>query len=57
MKTEFPIITVGHFINGFVDWYVTNFETVQPLFTEEVKELFDSVEDFAIEIFFELKTA
>lgn len=49
-----PSITFGQLIIGFPQWYNTNFNEIQNSFTSEAQELFETIEDFAVELFHEI---
>ena len=55
ITTETPVITFGKYLKGFSEWYVKYFDTIKSLFTPEVEEIFEDVENFAVELFIEIK--
>lgn len=43
-------------VKGFAEWFKANFPTISECFTPEASDLFEgSLEDFALELFLELK--
>jgi hypothetical protein len=48
-------VTFGKYVKGFEEWYQMNFNEVQAEFTPEAKDLFDTIEDFAVEIYFQMR--
>jgi hypothetical protein len=50
-----PEILFGHAVTGFVEWYREHYKYLQTLFTEAAAKQFDTIEDFAVEIYLTLK--
>ena len=50
-----PIITFGIYVKGFSEWYKEHFNEVKEQFTKEVEELFDTLEDFAVEVYMTIR--
>jgi hypothetical protein len=42
-------------INGFQDWFKANEAAIRECFTPLCEELFETLEDFAVELYFEWK--
>jgi hypothetical protein len=47
-------LTYSKLIWGFEKWFKANLEELKTLFTAEIAELFESLEDFAVELFAEI---
>jgi hypothetical protein len=50
---EIPQLTFSKIVIGFEEWFKANFNDLVQAFTPEAEHLFDTLEDFAVEIFFE----
>jgi hypothetical protein len=42
-------------IKGFAEWFVIAAEVIRPFYTSEVAEVYEDFEDFAVEVFFDIK--
>jgi hypothetical protein len=52
-----PEITIGRYVKGFAVWYESIYHYVQQIwndFSDDIKDEFETIENFAIELFFEL---
>ena len=49
-----PELTYSTLIRGFKDWFLANLVEIRDAYTAEAQELFDSIEDFAVELWFEI---
>ena len=49
-------ITYSKILPGFSEWFTKYFFTIKELFTKEVEELFETLEDFAVELYLTIKT-
>jgi len=50
-----PENTCGYCVIGFETWYTENFERIKSFFTNDMQDAFGTLEDFAVELFFEVK--
>jgi hypothetical protein len=48
-------LTFSKLIKGFAQWFNDNQKEITESFTPEAAELFDTLEDFAVEIYCEIK--
>ena len=51
MNATMPSITFSRLVVGFEEWFVSNWKIILPLYTPDQQERFETVEDFAVEIF------
>lgn len=51
---EMPPITFGQYLNGFVEWFTQNLQEIQNQFSPELKNEFETLEDFAVELYCEI---
>jgi hypothetical protein len=52
-----PEVTIGHHIKGFAAWYTSIYKYIQQVwneFSDDTRDEFETIENFAIELFFEL---
>ena len=47
--------TFGKLVYGFEQWIAANLATVQECYTAKAQELFETFEDFAVELYMEIK--
>jgi hypothetical protein len=50
-----PEILFGHVVRGFSEWYREHYAYLQTLFTKDAERQFESIEDFAVEVYLTLK--
>lgn len=51
-------ILFGHVVKGFIEWFTTNEDEIVIIYNnldEEIRNWFESIEGFALELFFECK--
>jgi inosine/xanthosine triphosphate pyrophosphatase family protein len=48
-------ITYSKVLNGFPEWFAKYFPAVKSSFTIEAEELFETLENFAVELYLTLK--
>jgi len=46
-------LTFSVYLKGFGDWIKTAEDVLRPLYTPEVEEIFETFEDFAVEVYLE----
>jgi len=49
-----PQLTFSKLIIGFEDWFKTNFKEIASSFDATAEYFFDTLEDFAVEIFYDI---
>jgi hypothetical protein len=42
-------------IKGFLEWFTIAADILRPFYTPEVAEVYEEFEDFAVEVFFDMK--
>ena len=53
-----PTITFGQYVTGFAEWYKGAYAMLRDIFanlSDDTREEFDSLEDFALEVYHETK--
>jgi len=55
MTQTIPQLTFSVYTEGFKDWFISNFQVLTDCFTQDAEDLFETIEDFAIEVYLELK--
>lgn len=54
MNKNIPKLTFSKLIIGFEEWFKSNYKELASNFDATTEYLFDTLEDFAVEIYFDL---
>jgi hypothetical protein len=56
MNEAYSHITYSKVLKEFPEWFTKYFSTIKELFTAEVEDLFETLENFAVELYLTIKT-